>query len=321
MKSNSICTKRHSLLAKKSLPCYHVGMRANPYIGNLLTPVIEVNTVYTIHYFRYGWKFDIAGEAHDFWEIVYLDAGEATVRAGERTLLLRQGEAIFHKPNEFHNIRTKDKFTCSVILSFACDSPAMSFFENKVLVPDEEERRLLRSIVSAGAEVFSDKLNLVELKKMTKREPAPLGGEQWIKNSLELFLLSLLRRSAGREKTSPPLRATAGGERLAEDVYAILKKNLRRNLSLAEISRALNFSETHVKNVFKRQTGRTVMDAFRLLKVEEAKQLISTRKFTFTQIAYMLGFSSAGHFSRVFKQYADLSPGEYARTVGVENVL
>ena len=63
------------------------------------------------------------------------------------------------------------------------------------------------------------------------------------------------------------------------------------------------------------------MAAFRLLKVEEAKKLISTRKFTFTQIAYMLGFSSAGHFSRVFKQYADLSPGEYARTVGVENVL
>ena len=296
-------------------------MKENPYIGNKLSSVLDIDTIYTIHYFRYGWKFDIAGEAHDFWEIVYLDAGEATVRAGDRTLLLRQGEAIFHKPNEFHNIRTKDKFTCSVILSFSCDSPAMSYFEDKVLVPDEDERRLLKSIVRAGAEVFSDKLNLVDLKKMTKRDPAPLGGEQWIRNSLELFLLSLLRRSAAGGAGARPTALPAGGERLADDVYAILKKNLRSNPTLTEISRALSFSETHVKNVFKKQTGRTVMDAFRLLKVEEAKKLISTRKYTFTQIAYMLGFSSAGHFSRVFKRYADLSPGEYARTVGVENVL
>ena len=295
---------------------------ANAYVANELPTLLDVDRVYTIHYFRYGKKFDVAGESHDFWEIVYLDAGEATVRAGDRTLILHQGEAVFHKPNEFHNIRTKDKFTCSIILSFSCDSPAMKYFEEKVLLPDEEERALLRSLVQAGAELYSDKLNLIELKRMTRREPAPVWGEQWIRNTIERFLLSLLRRGAAqKESPAPRPAASAGSMGLAQEATLFLKQNLRRRLNLAEIADALGFSPTHLKKVFKKQTGQSVMDAFRALKVEEAKKLVSTGQYSFTQIAYTLGFSSAGHFSQVFKAYTGLSPSEYARTVRVENVL
>lgn len=44
------------------------------------------------------------------------------------------------------------------------------------------------------------------------------------------------------------------------------------------------------------------MQYFTSLKIEEAKKLISFDKYTFTEIAYKLGYSSLHYFSRQFKR-------------------
>ena len=63
------------------------------------------------------------------------------------------------------------------------------------------------------------------------------------------------------------------------------------------------------------------MQYFTSLKIEEAKKLISFDKYTFTEIAYKLGYSSLHYFSRQFKKATDMSLTEYARSIKVDNVL
>lgn len=46
-------------------------------------------------------------------------------------------------------------------------------------------------------------------------------------------------------------------------------------------------------------------------KTEEAKRLLRYSDKSLTAIGAYLGFSSPGHFSRVFKKYAGVSPREY----------
>ena len=41
------------------------------YVKTPLSSAINVKAVYTVHYFKYGQKFDFEGEKHDFWEFVY----------------------------------------------------------------------------------------------------------------------------------------------------------------------------------------------------------------------------------------------------------
>ena len=66
-----------------------------------LIPEIDVDRIYTIHYFEYQKDFRFSGESHDFWEFLCVDKGEVEVAAGSAAHILKQNDIIFHEPNEF----------------------------------------------------------------------------------------------------------------------------------------------------------------------------------------------------------------------------
>jgi len=49
------------------------------------------------------------------------------------------------------------------------------------------------------------------------------------------------------------------------------------------------------------------------IKLKKSKELIRENKYTISEIAFMLGFSSIHYFSRTFKQHFNLTPSEYAK--------
>ena len=83
-----------------------------------LPSAFTVRSVYTIHYFKYGQQFAFEGERHPFWEFVYIDAGTAKIVTEDHEFDLCQGEGYFHKPDEYHSIKTDNNFANSVIISF-----------------------------------------------------------------------------------------------------------------------------------------------------------------------------------------------------------
>jgi hypothetical protein len=164
------------------------------YYPNRLSEVIDIKDIYTIHYFKYGRNFTGPGEAHPFWEMVYIDSGVAEIIAGKKRFFLPQGEAVFHKPNEFHNILTHKNYANSVIVSFQGNGKALSKLKNLVSKLTQEEKELLNQIVLEGTHNYSDPLNEIFLAKMTKRPSSPFGADQMIKNTLEMLLISIIRR-------------------------------------------------------------------------------------------------------------------------------
>ncbi|MEG2044897.1 MAG: AraC family ligand binding domain-containing protein, partial [Clostridia bacterium] len=71
------------------------------YIGTKLEEKISIKKLYTIHYFEYSKNYVFTGEAHNFWEMMFVDKGEVIVTAKDKTYKLKTGEMIFHEPNEF----------------------------------------------------------------------------------------------------------------------------------------------------------------------------------------------------------------------------
>ena len=49
------------------------------YSGVKLHNSITVGKIFSIHYFEYMNNFKFSGEAHNFWELVYIDKGEAGI--------------------------------------------------------------------------------------------------------------------------------------------------------------------------------------------------------------------------------------------------
>jgi quercetin dioxygenase-like cupin family protein len=102
------------------------------YIKTQLKTIINVSKIVTIHYYEFDKTFDFKGEKHDFWEMVYVDKGQVEVQSEKDTIVLKQGEIIFHKPNEFHAIKAYESSPNFFVISFVCNSPSMKYFENTI---------------------------------------------------------------------------------------------------------------------------------------------------------------------------------------------
>ena len=293
------------------------------YEKNSLPTLINVSGIYTIHYFKYGRNFRIQSERHNFWEMVYIDSGSAKVVAENKQLTLKQGEAYFHKPNELHTIYTDEKFANSAIVSFECKSRVLKLLSDRIHVLDEYQKSLLNKIVQEAKISYKDKLNEIYLLKMSKKHPAPFGGEQIIKNSIELLLISLLRTNTSQKISTTDSNLNFSSNKIVESVKNILQDRLENanTINLDEISYKLGFSKSYIKSQFKKQTGTSIIQFFIELKIDKAKKMLSQQKFTVSEIADSLGFSSVFYFSRQFKIHTDMSPTEYVNSIKADNVL
>lgn len=103
------------------------------FIRHKIPLIINVSAFYTFHYHEYSPSFAFQGESHDFWELVYVDAGTVFFSRNRQTEeIATSGQCIFHQPNEFHTIRANKSSPASVfIITFECKSTAMQFFKEK----------------------------------------------------------------------------------------------------------------------------------------------------------------------------------------------
>ena len=288
-----------------------------------LPSALKVGAIYTVHYFRYGKNFTYPLESHPFWELVFIDGGEALVTADGERMTLTQGEIRFHAPDVVHTIETKDEFSNSVIVSFEASGRIMAFLENKTFKLNQREKTLLRLILSEAKSSFEGRLDDPNQTKMTQKENSPFGSSQMIKNLLEILLLSVVRDNlkSGAVAGTESAPANVHADRIVESILKILKERVTASVTLDELADELYFSKTYIKAVFKKSTGISIIRYYNGLKIDEAKRLISTNKHTFTEISDMLGFSSVHYFSRIFKQYTDMTPMEYSKSIKEDNLL
>ena len=107
------------------------------------------------------------------------------------------------------------------------------------------------------------------------------------------------------------LRRGANATRLSIDVANYVRHHLSEPISVEKMAGEFFLSRPYLSSRFKRETGRTLTDFILSEKTEEAKRLLRYSDRPLSAVSAYLGFSSHGHFSRVFRKYADMTPGEY----------
>ena len=283
-----------------------------------LGEVLRVKKIVTVHYFEYTKDFAFDGEAHDFWEFVYVDRGVIDIRADERLYRLKQGEMTFHKPGEFHALYADGMVAPNlVIVSFYCRSRAVRFFSDRIFKINGDQKEYLSTIVKEAGRAFDSPLSDPNLKLLSRRSGAVFGAEQMIKLSLEALLISLYRGNFIRPATERPLSVLT--ERLDNntvgDLTEYMEENINQNFRFEDFAKIVNVSPTRLKTIFKNKTGMGVVQYFRKLKISRAKRFIRENDYNFTQIALLLGYESIHTFSRQFKAVEGMSPREYAKSV------
>ena len=285
------------------------------YYKHKIENLLLINKIVTIHYLEFDKDFVSNEEFHDFWEMVYIDKGEAIATASGRELTLHAGEAFFHQPNERHSLRANGRLAPNVIIiSFTTKSESVRFFTEKRITLDKRLLPFVYTIIEESKRTFDLPYSDPALKKMPLLEKPTLGGSQLIKNLLEVLLINIMRGETEKQSENTTFLPKEEMEsQVAKRVIAYLQERIHDEVTIADLCKALHYNKSHLFAQFKRATGRSIMSYFTLLKIDAAKKDLRQSDMSVAQIASAYAFDSPNYFSKSFKKHTRYTPTSYRK--------
>ena len=293
------------------------------YKTHQLDTEFSITELVNVSYYTLSKDFLWSGESHEPWEMVYVDKGELVVTAGTDTYLLKSGEAAFHCPHEFHNLRTdRQKAANVIVISFHCDSPIMQAFEKKILSLNAQEKACLASIIQEAEATFRHFDDVYSHEEapcvdLVPRDTIPFGAQQIIKNLLEYFLILIYRHKDGIhfDARAVPINQLHHHAQIAVKIQEYLAEHYAERITLEALAASQSISISQLKRIFKEHTGDSVITYLTALRIKEAKRLIQESSMNFSQIAVAVGYDNIYYFSSVFKKHTGMTLTEYSKSL------
>ncbi len=294
--------------------------KENEIIFETVTPknYVTIDKLCTTYAYVYSPTYAFKGEQHEAWEIIYLTKGEATVETDELSNVLKGGQIYIHKPHDFHKIKANNT-SCNVgIVSFCSKSKPLFEIADKVFDTTAYQKELLIKIINEGILFLAGKNYMPPLLQNERPEYA---SGQLIKNLLEILLIDIIRNKRKIESPVYTLSPQGNENTLVHNIKFFLAKNVNTPLSLKQLSNEFNYSVSHLCNSFKKSMGISIMNYFILLRIEQAKKLISDGEKTIKEISEELNFDTLQYFSFQFKKHTGYSPSQYSNLIKTYKIL
>ena len=269
----------------------------------------------------YGAVHDFSGVSvlqphdHEHHEIAVVTKGEAVHRTAVGAQDLRPGSVLAIAPGEVHAFERFEGLrmvNCTYLtewlfydvrelLSVEGLAPlffprALSSADHRLRVPqwflDEDMlQACLRELRDIAAERDRD-------------DPSPI----LMRRTLEKLMLMLHR--AFTDSGAPQLMPMQPGIRttLERREECVLQGD---SLDPAALAHDMGLSRDYFARQFKQAMGCTPTDYYQHRRVQQASCLLLGSGQPITEVAHLLGYFDASHFSRLFKRYRGLSPREF----------
>lgn len=101
--------------------------------------------------------------------------------------------------------------------------------------------------------------------------------------------------------------------KLIESIRQYVNLHYSNEISLTTLSELFHINSAHLSETFKHHVGQNFSDYLVSLRMKKAESLLKDSQLKIIDIANLVGFSSAGYFSTVFKKYSGHSPLEFRK--------
>ena len=167
------------------------------------------------------------------------------------------------------------------------------------------------------------------LKASSPRKPIVSNVPELITLSREILLTyeksslavkkAYLLLLAGKllEKCEPEERKDFDGDTL-NAILNYCQQNYRSVLRQRDVAAALHISESYVSHVFSAKMDMNFCQYLNVLRINEARRLLTEGNESITEIAFECGFSSPRSFNRAFSEQIGTTPREYRKSFSVK---
>lgn len=227
-------------------------------------------------------------------ELLYFVEGCGSVICDGKIFAVRPGDLLVINSYALHSVTTTDvvRYFCLIIDNDFCTAN----------VADMSELQFISLIQNDAAQALFKRV----IEEFNSRDAFRDAGIQCAVQHLLLFLC---------RNYSEPKPAGKKQDNARESVWVaveFMKQNLGQKLTVEQIARSAGFSKYYFLRLFKAHTGYTVTRYLNLLRCDRAKQLLSSG-CAVKEAAVLCGFENLSYFTKVFKTYTGLLPGEVKR--------
>ncbi len=90
-----------------------------------------------------------------------------------------------------------------------------------------------------------------------------------------------------------------------------IERDFASKITLTDLAEIANMNEKYLCRFFKEYTGQTPIDYINRLRIERSCFDMTVNKMSVTDAAYECGFNELSYFSKMFKKYKGVTPGQY----------
>lgn len=262
-------------------------------------PVFVNRICYITHKMK---KQNFHGSPHkhdsNFYEIIFLDYGKATLILENKLITMSPGECVFVPGKIRHSFWGK----AGIPFSFM-----NIMFHGKI--PS--------SLLKCNMTVYKDGYDLM---KRLKEESVQknLHSNELMACYLTEFIIKMVRQKNLKIPNNLPETAIHHfyQSEIVNRAISVISNEYSKKIDLKKLSLALGVSKSHLRTLLKKETGETFGSILRKQRIATAKHLLSESTLSLEEIAGALGYSSLSFFFKVFKRSTGMTPKTYAASLG-----
>ncbi len=248
-----------------------------------------------------------SGHEHDYFELVYLKRGSADFETSEETVSLSPHNIIIIKPHQLHKF-TVTSSTCEfMVLSFAID------ISENLSADIAELADIINELQQRPHMVLTPGPKNAVLNALKRIIWARQNREKWDDFLSYLLLLEMLVYLSREILSSSGFSAEKGINDAMMRARDYITANFHRHISLSELAAHVYLSESYLSHCFKARFGISPKNFILQVRINRAKELLSSTDMKINDIALKVGFLSQQRFNDSFKRLENITPLKYRK--------
>lgn len=236
----------------------------------------------------------------NWFELTIVTDGEGTLITNGVEIPIKGGDIYLSFPADRHEIlSSKEKPLKYDFFSF--------FTENKAHA--EQLERIMQTFGDPKLRLFSDEKigRLVENSISEFGETSRPHSDELLTLAFEMILIYLLRNFP----LSPSQESVIGvgdADIFCYNLMNYIDTHVFTLKNLTELSDVTNYNYSYLSYLFKKTTGRTLLDYYRSSRLRVARSLVKENKLKISDISELLNYSSVYAFSKAYKDKYGICP-------------
>ena len=247
---------------------------------------------------------------HKDVELIYIRSGYASYRVNDKVIHLESGDGIIVNSDQLHLLISEDVDYCLDCVIFDPELIMGNKYIREKYMPfligdAAPDCIVLRSNDTIDKIILEGIGQIVYMSYLENHEMEILSVLQRV---YQLLYEKMRKVDSKRILSAPDLNSMRA-------MIDCINSNYSGRITVAGICASGHVGKNTCFDLFKKYTHMSPIDYVRSIRLQNAINYLKNSEMSITEIAYAVGFNSASYFTKSFRQFYDMTPGEYRKKV------